>query len=232
MLKDLFGFHKGKFTKTDHKISKWVLKNKLKLSNNIAQTSKDINVSPSAITRFCQKINLSGWGGLLFLIKKNWKKPKKSTDSNELNDIIFSLSRTEKLITPEVVELLVKMIEKSEHVYLYGESFTYLAATQFSRKLNKIGIVSRVFNVASDLAIIMPKNNGVHIMISMSGMNPNIKSAAKKLIIAAKKGKIFFQLVQVITLIFWIFERGFKWSILPNKLYQSIRTSINCFFCN
>ncbi len=193
MLKDLMQFHQKRFTKTDKKICDWISQAKKELPNNIVDASSVIQVSPSAITRFCQKINLKGWNELVFSIKKeNELISKKRTNNNTLNDIVYSLSLTEDKLNKKAIELLCKIITKSEHVYLYGESFTELAATQFARKLNKIGISTTVFNVASDLAIIMPRNNAVNIVISMSGMNPNIKAAAKKIQHNSKeKQKIF-----------------------------------------
>ncbi|NQZ66331.1 MAG: MurR/RpiR family transcriptional regulator [Mycoplasmatales bacterium] len=182
MLIDRIRFHKANFTKSDRKISKWLIEEKNnQLPTNIIKASKLIGVSSSAITRFCQKIKLEGWNELLFHIKEENKSNKTSNPEETLNNIIYSLSRTERQMNMNTVRVIAKKIREAKYVFLYGESFTEVLATQFSRKLNKIGITTKIFNVASDIAVIMPKEEAVHILISMSGMNPNIKKAVKKI---------------------------------------------------
>ncbi len=181
MLKDRINFHKKEFTKKDALISKWLLNQRNEIPRNITVASKVIGVSPSALTRFCQKIKLGGWSELIFSAKQETKKAYKSFGDGALNNIVYSLSRTENKINKDGIKIIAKKILETKHICLYGESFTEMIATQFSRKLNKIGITTNLFNVASDIAVIMPRTDSVHILISMSGMNPNIKKAAKKI---------------------------------------------------
>ena len=185
MLRDKIEFNKNKFTKTDKKIKDWILKDSSRdlFDKSISLTSQKIGVSPSAITRFCHKIKLSGWNELQIIFKKEQTNTKGYQKiSNEINDIIFSLSKTEKNLSKESIKLITKKILNSNNVIIYGESFTEILAMRFSRKLNKIGISSQTLNVASDLGIIMSKKNTVHILLSMSGMNPNIKYATNKIL--------------------------------------------------
>ncbi len=194
MLRDRINFHSKEFTKNDNKICTWLLKeDKGLLPSNIIAAAELMGVSTSALTRFCQKIQLKGWNELVFSLKQETKEKDKSRASNQtLNDIIYSLSRTENSLNKNAIQLLAKKINEKEHVYLYGESFTELASIQFTTKLNKIGISTRVFNVASDTAIIMPRKNSIHIMISMSGMNPNIKAVVNKIQKQAKEKQIIY----------------------------------------
>ncbi len=125
MLLDRIKFHEKNFTKSDFKISKWLLDEKIReIPSNIVVVSTMIGVSSSAITRFCQKIKLKGWNELLFNLneEKNNKKVKKINQT--LNNIIYSLSRTENQININTIKVIAKKIKEAKYVFLYGESFT------------------------------------------------------------------------------------------------------------
>ncbi len=184
MVKNIIKMHESKLTKLDKQIASYLLKNYTLETFNLSITrlAQKIEVSPSAITRFCQRIELPGFPTLQMKCINELKSIKRYDGvDDDLNDIIYSLSRTSELINIESIKLIANKIIKTNNVYIYGESFTMVLADQFKRKLNKINIQASSFNVASDLGLVLPKKNSTHILVSMSGMNPNIKRAAKKL---------------------------------------------------
>ncbi|CAM9112581.1 MurR/RpiR family transcriptional regulator [Mycoplasma todarodis] len=184
MIKNIIKMHESRLTKIDKKISQYLLKNyNLKTFNmSITKLAEKIEVSPSAITRFCQRIELPSFPTLqMKCINELNSVQKYEGVDDDLKDIIYSLSRTSEIINKDSIKLIAKKIIQTNNVYIYGESFTMVLADQFKRKLNKINIQASSFNVASDLGLVLPKKHSTHILVSMSGMNPNIKRAAKKL---------------------------------------------------
>ncbi|TCG10269.1 MurR/RpiR family transcriptional regulator [Mycoplasma marinum] len=183
MLKNIMSSKKQTFSKSDWKIYNYLIDaNNDWRKSSITQVSKKIGVSNAAITRFCQKINFSGWKEC----QNTYKMEKENSSFYEgveqsLNEIIYSLSRTDEQLNKESLKIIAKKIISTNRVFLYGESFTMILAKYFQMKLNKISINATYVNVASESGSILPKENSVHIMISTSGMNPNIKFAVEKL---------------------------------------------------
>jgi DNA-binding MurR/RpiR family transcriptional regulator len=144
--------------------------------------SKEINVSVSAINRFSKKLGFQGFKDLKSIILYQQKIYNNLKENNPFyNDVQFSFNESNKKINIKEIEFIVQKIIDKKNIYFYGESFTYILAEYISRKFNKINYKSRTYNVASDLSIILPQKNVVHIFISNSGKNPNIKKACEKI---------------------------------------------------
>ncbi|TCG10647.1 MurR/RpiR family transcriptional regulator [Mycoplasma todarodis] len=185
MLKDRMSIKKEDFTATDLKIYNFINKesNSKHFMKSMTQISKVIGVSNAAITRFCQKVQYSGWKELQGKLKYELKERTSKYDgvSREVHQMIYSLSRTDKAINKDAIKMVAKKILESDFIFIYGEAFTKIQAQAFRLKLNKININAQDFEVAGETGFILPKNNSVHIFISMSGMNPNVKRAVNKL---------------------------------------------------
>ncbi len=185
MLKDRMSIKKEDFTSTDIKIYNFIndKSNSTHFLKSITQISKKIGVSNAAITRFCQKVQFRGWKELQNQLKfeLNQNKTKYDGVSKEVHQMIYSLSRTDKIISKEAIKLIAKKILSSDYIFIYGEAFTKIQARMFRLKLNKININAQDFEVAGETGFILPKDNSTHIFISMSGMNPNVKHAVNKL---------------------------------------------------
>ncbi len=188
MLKTRIQSNKSAYTKSDRKIVDYVLANYNRKTANlsITQLSDLLNVSPAGITRFCQKIKMRGFKEFQneLFIELNITEAKKASGlPTMLQEIIISLEQTNKILNYDEILLVANKILETKNVYVYGEAFTHLMAQTLSRKLNKINIPSNYYNVASDIGMILPKENSVHIFISTSGQNPNIRKAVKKICI-------------------------------------------------
>ncbi|NQZ28789.1 MAG: MurR/RpiR family transcriptional regulator [Mycoplasmatales bacterium] len=185
MLKDRMSIKKEDFTSTDLKIYKFINNenNSKHFMKSITQISEVIGVSSSAITRFCQKVQYSGWKELQGKIKYEMKERTSKYDgvSKELHQMIYSLSRTDKSINKKAISIIANKILEADFIFIYGEAFTKIQAHAFRLKLNKININAQDFEVAGETGFILPKKNSIHIFISMSGMNPNVKRAVNKL---------------------------------------------------
>ncbi|MCP4336834.1 MAG: MurR/RpiR family transcriptional regulator [Mycoplasma sp.] len=185
MIKDRMSIKKTEFTQTDNKIFKFIdsNKNSRTLLKSITQVSKIIGVSSAAITRFCQKLQFNGWKELQNNLKYEISSVTNKYDgvSKDIHQMIYSLSRTDKSINESTIKIIAQKILNSDFVFIYGEAFTKIQASAFRLKLNKINIVAQDFDIAGQTGYILPKKNSVHIFISMSGMNPNVKRVVNKL---------------------------------------------------
>lgn len=158
------------------KINKFLAENKGQLTNlSISILAQKIGVSPSAITRFCQINGYSGYKEFNMLIKQRQSKMDKITN------LQAALSKTNERLDWSKINFVAQKIIKAQQIYLLGESFTYLQALIFERKLMHLNINAKALNVASELSLILPKKEAVYLFISHSGRNKNLKRVAEKL---------------------------------------------------
>ncbi|NQZ29355.1 MAG: MurR/RpiR family transcriptional regulator [Mycoplasmatales bacterium] len=186
MLKTRISTIKNEYTKSERKIADYILSNYNKKTGelSITQLANLLSVSPAGITRFCQKLKMRGFKEFQneLLTELNLTETKGSSNlPSTLQEIIISLEKTNEILNYNELTLVANKIWETNNVYVYGEAFTYLMAQTLSRKLNKINIPSTYYNVASDVGMILPKENSVHIFISTSGQNPNVRRVVKKI---------------------------------------------------
>lgn len=177
-------------TNSEKNLSKWIINNDW-IAKSIVEISTESGHSISTINRFCKKIGFLGFKemkALKVFHQKNYNDIS-VLDNFCVKDIIYSLKETAKSISQSEIDFIGNKIIDKQKIYFYGESFTFIIAQYISRKFSKINFESRALNVSSDLSLIIPIKDAVHIFISNSGRNPNIKLACKK--IFASKDKPF-----------------------------------------
>ncbi len=194
MLKTRISTNKNEYTKAERKISDYILThyNKQTAKLSITQLANLLDVSPAGITRFCQKLKMRGFKEFQneLITELNLTEMKRSSGlPSALQEIMISLEKTNEILNYEELILVANKILETNNVYVYGEAFTHLMAQTLSRKLNKINILSTCYNVASDIGMILPKENSVHIFISTTGQNPNIRRAVTKICANQKTSK-------------------------------------------
>lgn len=184
-----------KLTKREQDISKQVISEKVMVhKKSISDLSKILNTSASSINRWCKKLGYEGFKDLQASLKMQSEFNTSYEDSFSYShqDLIYSISTTERFLNYDELKLVANKINNLKNIIFYGEAFTFLIASYFSNLFNKLGIVSRVVNVASDIATINNARNTVNIFISISGRNPNTKLAFKK---ATFDGRIFSAMI-------------------------------------
>ncbi|CAM9136992.1 MurR/RpiR family transcriptional regulator [Mycoplasma todarodis] len=186
MLKTRISTNKNEYTKSERKIADYILSNYNNKTGelSITQLAKLLSVSPAGITRFCQKLKMRGFkefqNELLTELELTGTKHSNGLPST-LQEILISLEKTNEILNYDELTLVANKIFETNNVFVYGEAFTHLMAQTLSRKLNKINIASTCYNVASDIGMILPKENSVHIFVSTTGQNPNIRRVVKKI---------------------------------------------------
>ncbi|AHI53767.1 RpiR family transcriptional regulator [Spiroplasma sabaudiense Ar-1343] len=182
------------FKSIDYVIYKFILDN----SNLVADFTLDnfckaCFVSKPSLIKFCQKIGLSGFSELKFLIKNNLNLKsvlnseltvtKEFLNSNKFKNKYCDLSifytkeivnnfNNQSLLTNELVE---KIISK-DVVYIFCANLAYYASKNFLQRirfLNKNIILENDINLIESYVSGMSLN-AVIIVISLSGMNPHI----------------------------------------------------------
>lgn len=176
------------FTETDHIISKSIIENPTFIINNdIAKSSKLMFVSTSSITRFCHKIKLPGYKELKFLLAEpNSEENIPYFDSMIdffINDYRLILNKMKGSINESNINRTVKLILNSKCVYILGIGTSGFLATDFSFRIQRLGINSQAI---TDPHLIKMKTSiastsDLFITISLSGETKFINDAIKRL---------------------------------------------------
>ncbi len=154
---------------------------------NINEVATKCHVSTSALTRFAKSKGFSGFKELKFFYKN--KNPNIA-----LSNLTYSLARTNEQINNDVINFIATKIVKKGKVTLLGEGFSLLIAEFFQRKLRKINIDAHLYNLASDMSLIIPNQKMIYIFFSNSGKNPNIEKIYNKIALDEKQRGIIFSI--------------------------------------
>lgn len=154
---------------------------------NINEVANKCDVSISALTRFAKNKGFNGF--------KELKIFYKTKNSNmQISNLIYSLSRTDEQINNEILNFIATKIVEKGKVTLFGEGFSLLVAEFFQHKLRKINIDAFLYNLASDISLIIPNQKMIYIFFSNSGKNVNVEKVYKKIALDEKQRGIIFSI--------------------------------------
>lgn len=198
--------NKASFSLKELEVANAILKDPGKLLTcTIIEYAEFINTSPATITRFCKRMNLSGFQELKLLIAKaihndelyigSIDRDINSTSiettsgiiSSVMTNAISSLDRLNRLLDVEILERVVSAIASSRHILICGVGASGVVAKDFHQKLVRIGILSHCdddFDLAK-VQVTSFDSLDLVIAFSYSGMKAEIKSIVS---IAKEKG--------------------------------------------
>lgn len=174
------------------------------LTRTITEYAEYIGTSPSTVTRFCHRMELSGYPELRLLIAKDNNSPNfnigsLSTQDEEdvpettekiIEDVIAnaysSIGQLNRLFVISNLEKAVSIISQTRHIILCGVGASGIVAKDFHQKLCRIGISSHYdddFDLVKVQVTSYDERDTV-IAFSYSGAKAEIKSILK---IAKKK---------------------------------------------
>ena len=125
---------------------------------SITQLAQKLNVTPSAITRFCQALNYKGFSELKFYVEKNILSSH-NMDSTILKEDSLSvliqklmmldqqaIADTMLLLDSAKLKKIAEICIKAPHIHFYGEGATGVSASMASAILMQIGIPSQNYS--------------------------------------------------------------------------------------
>lgn len=169
------------------------------LTRTITEYAEYIGTSPSTITRFCHRMELSGYPELRLSIAKDNSSPNFTVgsiskqydetvpDSTEkiIEEVVAnaysSIGQLNRLFSPSYLERAVSLISESRHIILCGVGASGIVAKDFHQKLCRIGISSH-YDDDFDLIKVQVTSydeRDLAIAFSYSGAKPEIKGILK-----------------------------------------------------
>lgn len=181
---ELINAHADEFTKSDEIIREAILnKPEIIIKYNIMEIADMVNVSKSAILRFCKKLGYSGFSDFKYDMSRfvhsggNTPHEHDSTIDEVLTILEHSIHNIRQSISPETLHQLAIDICEARNIRLFGIMSSGVAATQLMYRLFNLGIASQV---VSDYFILKEVNNcaskeDLHIWFSASGNSIDMK---------------------------------------------------------
>ena len=190
------------YTKTEKKIADCLMSEEMQFLNcSITMLAKKLHVSTASITRFCQKLNYSGFSELKFSIVNN------SVHLPDVDELLSTHDKTGTIITkltklqtaaiqnslshinPNIVRIAAQSISKAGIVNIYAEGGPASVATYAHNLFFQLGINCQIFSDAQlSLAGAMNlKENDVALYICRAGYSPMILRAIR---VAKENGAI------------------------------------------
>ena len=142
-------------------IAHWLQNNPDQVVNmKLSVIAKTVNVSESAIIRFCKKMGFHGYKDfqLAFVTENELRRrQKRNVDFNypfAPNESVADIIRNHAELIKETIDVCYSSIPRdrlmraadwiyhSRHLYLYGAGDSYITALSFSNRLIKLGIAS------------------------------------------------------------------------------------------
>jgi DNA-binding MurR/RpiR family transcriptional regulator len=157
---------------------------------SISDLSTKIGTSPSTITRFCKKLDYRSYVEFQTLLKtESLKVTNYDTIAEKVIEYYQLMLKLSKSIFQKVSpEVLVSDIEASNKIVILGIGSSGLTATEFSLRLNRMGINSSAITDSYSMFAqsVLLNSKDLIIAISNSGETPEIIKACKE----AKKNNV------------------------------------------
>lgn len=176
---------------SEKKIANYVLNNIETVPfESISDLSNKIGTSPSTITRFCKKLDYRSYVEFQTLLKTESIKVTEYDDIAEkvIEYYHLTLKLSKSIFQHVSPEVLVDAIEKSNKIVILGIGSSGLTATEFSLRLNRMGLSSTAITDSYTMFAlsVLLNSNDLIIAISNSGETPEIVKACRE----AKKNKV------------------------------------------
>ena len=178
--------HESEFTKSEHIIKEYVLNNLAEISSYpILTIAEKMNVSKSALMRFCKKCGFTGYAEFKYEVSRYLQSivDFSENDSNKTERILTIYTSTihelPNSISTTQLKKLTQFINTSRKIKIFGVHETSLAASYFSYRLATLGIDSEV--VSSNANMVekaeLTRKDDLNIFISLSAETTLIKDA-------------------------------------------------------
>lgn len=133
-------------TENDQKIIAYLLAHKSStIQLSITDLSKEIEVSPSGITRFCKKLQFENFQQMKYALAKS---APKTENKEEIPDIIFGyyetiIKSTKQFITKAQISHIISIISNADNIIFCGMGNSGVVAEEFNSRTERMGINSQ-----------------------------------------------------------------------------------------
>lgn len=185
------------FTKTELMIKDFVVDNLVLIATKtILDVAKEIPTSKSALLRFCQKCDYTGYSNFKYEISRYlYSQSVDNTKNNSkfgniMNSFSDSILLFNETICSDQLLKLAKDIKKARYIKIYGVNETGLAAKQLYYRLSTLGIDSEYIHESGTIyskPLLTNSKNVIHIYFSLSAETAVIKESVKNCIESNQK---------------------------------------------
>lgn len=172
---DLIKKNMSEYTTTEKKVADYIVENPQIIENNtIIKVAETINVSKSAVLRFCQRLGYSGYSDFRYDMINTLKTSVLGRNNEKHNDFIDTfIKQTELLRAVDYlkIEKLAQNINDSKQSFTIGIYKSYLAAQMLTYQLIDIGKQSTALTDMTEISHFpyYYSENAPLILFSVSG---------------------------------------------------------------
>lgn len=183
-------------TKTQKKIAEFILsQSEMAVNLSITQLAKKIQVDPSSITRFCQRLGFSGYADFCYSVKRQSISPLLSNEDyydytgESCSDLIHKsvsvfnhmISQTMLLLDDKRMDCAATILSRARNVYIYAHGSGNSSALYTQSLFLQSGLPCSAFYEPSQTLISasLAKEDDVVIVFSFSGRSSNLIDAIR-----------------------------------------------------
>lgn len=153
----------------------------------IGDLARACNTSIATISRFCRRVNGSDWRTFKDQMEEYGAWLRSDSAVSRFHDRIdipwyfdtleASLYQTRRLLNDGVLEQAVDWLSEAANIYMYGSSFSNIAAREACEKLNRINRLCFSFSTVKDQlgSLVHLKPDDLVVFISFSGTTAHIR---------------------------------------------------------
>lgn len=190
----LFSEFSAKFTKSDIVIANYIAENiKKVLQMTISELSLNTEISEITISRFCKKLDLSGFQALKVNLASITVKPVDEVEldmgddtptlaSKIYKNIQTGLSMTDKVLDYQAVDRAAKLIANCNRLLAFGYATSGTICRDIGIRFVRFGISTEVVHdphQQATIANMCANYNTVIIVVSLSGSSVNLIEPVK-----------------------------------------------------
>lgn len=181
--------HEGELTPTEHRVFDFVMGTpEAILQNTTTMAAKQVGVSQSAVSRFCQKVGYDSFGefrmALMLSLSSNTPTDEPSEERQPVDYLCDMIQATNDAVRPRVIDDLCERILAAHAVYTTGGGLSSPPALMLSMELLKYNVPSYFMQSGQemihlhvsdpdDLVIIFSsKNDTQRMMLNVLGEMP------------------------------------------------------------
>lgn len=164
-----------KFNETEIIIYKYIVENSEKIPYmTIRELAKDLNMSPSSVLRFCNKVNCEGYTEFKNKLKQNLVQIKKEPMKSDLKEILLYFQGTNTTAFEQKICEGADIIRNADMVIFVGGGSSGTLARYGARYFSNLGIFSLGLEDTYYPSIDSTKKNIAMVVLSVSGETKEI----------------------------------------------------------